>query len=233
MKLHVRPYGRNKFTFRLSILGRYVDASDSWDTEDDAAFFADVAKYYLREVFCIPFEQTLDGDMFAMFAYRRSIDMTDRAKILDAVAVNVRTFIEVNRPQLEKYAEQRREARKPWEVLRDHPSPEISKWAYDCACAEQIQNEYATVKSSAFFMRLNVVENSLDTAINSLGVAVKQHGHTPPPALQLRVESVKLLRTTLQQTLAEVRELYDRLHREQCEAEVTLSRLEANRPSLV
>lgn len=225
MKKHVRLQGK-KFSFRLRVLDRYVDAQETWDTEEEAAFFADVAKHYLRLTYRVDLDPSLDGDLFAALAYRRNISLSD---CLDAVPPGVRTFIVLNEEALEAIPSPEL---RDWEKLRGHDNPEIRDWVYKCEVASLRAEEYARVSGESIFLRLSTVDKSLDASLKSLALAVRLHGEPVPAALEPRVSDLSRLIKNLMETQDYVRELATRLRREQSDASSALQTLEANRPPL-
>lgn len=230
--IHVRPQGKSRFSFRMRLLERYVDSGESYETEEAAAFAADLAKHYLRESYFLNLDYSLDGEVFSMLSHRAGIDLTNLTEVRPALAPGICEFIAARLADLSAYASAHRPVLRDWERLRSHPDEAVSKWVHECESAEQVAKEYATVNAPSFFLRLGVVEKSLDTALNSLRLALRLHGDNPAPALQNRCRKLRGLVERLVTNHEYIKAVSKELQSEQVQAESALPALEANRPPL-
>lgn len=230
MKRHVRLQGTNRYSFRIRALDQYIDAGASYETEDDAAFAADLAKHYLRSTYFIDLELSLDPDLFATMAHRHNVVLSDGMHVRTRLSPGVDSFIASRWVALDKHAQENRPVLKDWEKLQFDPS--YADWVHKCQAADVVSKEYRSVNSESFFTRLSVVDRSLDASLKSLALAVRLHGDPVPAALIVRVTDLRRLIEHLMQTQDYVRELTTRLKREEHDATTALEKLESERPKI-
>lgn len=238
MKLHTRRQGSG-YSFRLRLSNAYVDAGATYDTEEDAAFAADLAKFYLRTFFYVVknTEPSLDGEVFSMLAYRANVELLNRCSVEASLSPGVKSFLLTHRDALDANAESNRPERKPWEVLRADPSftsnPAIREWVIACELAAQDAKDFSEIDSRSFVTRLEVMRNAMQTAIRSLGVAQRMHEGVVNAKLVGRLSKLTELQTNLKATAEYVEFLAKSLAEEQLGIAEHMAKLEANRPPLV
>lgn len=219
--------------WQVTVLGVPVRSGINFPTIEEAAFNCQLFKHYLRQEFRMDFDESLDGEVFAMIAYRLSVALTDSPSVLSALCDNARTFISEHGEKLATHRDS-----VPISVAEKFRRsgmieiPAIREWVNKCEAADLLAKEYAAVNSDSFFTRLGVVDRSLDASLKSLALAVRLHGSSPPASLVPRVADLTKLIERLMETQDNVRELTTRLRREQSDVENALPTLEANRPPL-
>lgn len=237
MNLHVRQQG-TKFSFRLRLSNGYVDAAETYDTEEDAAFAADLAKHYLRTFFHVTknTEASLDGEVFCMLAYRHNVTLSDRLSVLSKLSPGVLKYLDNHQAYLETHAEKNRPERKQWEALRASPlfssSPAIAEWVRKCEDAEQDANDFAKIDGRSFVTRLEVARNAMQTAVRSLGIAQRMHDGVTNPKLVERLRIITELLAHIESTEAHVRFLAGQFKDEDARVSSAIAVLEATRPPL-
>lgn len=219
--------------WQVTVLGVPVRSGINFPTIEEAAFNCQLFKHYLRQEFRMDFDESLDGEVFAMIAYRLSVSLPDSPSVLSALPDNARTFISEHGEKLAAHRDS-----VPVSVAEKFRRsgmieiPAIREWVNKCEAASILVKEYATVNSSSFFTRLSVVEKSLDTSLKTLALAVRLHGSSPPTSLQPRVDELTKLIEHLRTDLDYVRELGLRLRHEEDAVMAALPALEAARPPL-
>lgn len=228
---HVRKQ-YNRFSFRLSVLGKYVDAGDSFETEELAAFAADVAKHFLRVYYFIDLKPSLDGEVFCMLAYRHSVTLSDRSSVESALSPGVKVFLDANRATLDAHAEANRPERKPWEVLRSNTDPAVRQWCNECDSASLKAEAFARVNGEYLSSLLGAISARLVECDGPAARALKMHEKTDDPELmQLRAD-LRQLRSHLANTAEYVIQLASAHATRRAEVASALAALEPKRPLL-
>lgn len=237
MKKHVRFSG-NRYSFRLRIFDRYVDAGESYEDEISAAFAADLGKFYLREFFFITknAEASLDGETFSMMAHRNNVTLSDRSSVEASLSPGVKSFLLTHRDALGANAESNRPERKSWEVLRADPSfisnPAIREWVLKAESIEQDVKDFLEIDSRSFTTRIEVAQRAMQTAMRSLGVASRMVARASNLRLVERARILAELLAHIEATEAHIRFISDQFSDEEARLSSALAELEATRPSL-
>lgn len=237
MKRHVRKQGP-RFSFRLRLFNGYVEAHDIYDTEEDAAFAADVAKHYLRTLFHISknTEASLDGEVFSMLCHRHNVDLSDRLSVLSLLAPGIKEYISNHHAELERHAESNRPEKKPWEVLRASPlfnsSFSVQSWVLACEAAEQDAKDLAEIDARSNVTRFEVARGAMETAARSLRVTQRMHAGVTNPRLVKRARIITELIDHIEATEAHVRFLADQFKEEDERVVNAIAVLSASRPAL-
>lgn len=106
--LHVFHYGKQKFDFRLSIIGMRFRSLETWHSPRDAGFWADCLKLYLREKFHVLGARTaptLDPAVFTAHAESIGVHLADLSQLRDALPPSSRDFLLYSNDQLVEFAE--------------------------------------------------------------------------------------------------------------------------------
>lgn len=240
MKKHCRFQG-NRYAFRLRLLDQYVDSGESYETEEEAAFSADLAKQYFSRFFHLSknLELSLDGEVFSVLAHRRAISLSDRLSVEKNLSPGVLEFIRAHRPALDAHAESNRPQRSAYQVLREShlfsERADIREWVLKCERAECDALAFSAIDSASFFLRLKVVAGALTAALRSLHLTLKTHNSETcgtNPRLVQRRQTLAALVVHLDQNLDYVNDLTANLRAEQAAVESAIATLEANRPNL-
>lgn len=233
MKLHVRLSG-NRYSFRLRLFDRYVDAGESYASEEDAAFAADVTKHYLRTFFHVTknVEPSLDGEVFCMLAYRHSVTLSDRSSVESALSPGVKVFLDANRAALDAHAESNRPELRDWEKLRNYDDSAIRNWVNQCDAASVKQAAFACVNGEYLSALLGAVSARLVDCEGPLNRALKMYSRVAEPSLVAHRGQLLDLTSTIASVAALVDSLNSRIAKERTEVAAALPALEANRPPL-
>lgn len=231
--IHIRPQGKSRFSFRLRVLDRYVDAGESYATEESAAFAADLAKHYLREWYFIDLPRSLEGEVFAMLAHRQNIDLPSRCSVVSCLSPGVALFALENQAALDTYAEIHRPVLREWEKLRNHPDEAVRKWCNQCDAASIRLAAFTAINHEYLNTLLLSACNRLNDAAGPVRRALKMHEHISDPVLVARYEELHNIRNAIDALSVVTDELAAEIARENRSAVEALTLLEANRPSLV
>lgn len=231
---HVRKQ-YNRWSFRLSVLGKYVDAGESYPDETSAGVAADLAKHYLAREFKFVLPCSLDGEQFSSLAYsRRNVDLSDSQSVLKSLPPGVLEFIETNSAALEAH----RDAAPPESTASKFRRsemidlPGIREWVEKLESAEWQAQSFSAINGQYFFSLLDSMSNRLTDVLKPLNLAVKMHADVTEPLLVQRREKLSLLAAHMQLNLSYVQELTAELRAEQAGVEGAVTNLEAARPSL-
>lgn len=237
MNLHVRMQGK-KYAFRLRLSRGYVESHETYDTEEEASFAADLAKFYLRTFYHVlkNTDPTLDGDMFSTLAYRLNVNLTNQCAVLALLAPGVKEYLKNHQVALEQHAETNRPERTQWQALREsslfNSSFAVQSWVLACEAAEQDAAAFAAIDSRLFATRLEVARNAMQTAVRSLGIAQRMHDGVTNPKLVERLRIITELLAHIESTEAHVRFLAGQFKDEDARVSSAIAVLEATRPPL-
>lgn len=231
---HVRKQ-YNRFSFRICIVGVQVDAGQSYETEQEAGIYADLTKHYLRTVFALDLQPSLDGELFSSLAYSRNVDLSSPYSVLKAVPERVQHFINEHQAELDAILSNKPE-RKPWHALRGSPEfysvEAVREWVQACERAE-LDVEAFAARNETWFLTVMAGASKRSTEIlNTIGLALKMHAGVTRPKLTERVRLLTELQANLKATEEYVRALVVQFSAEQSKAVAEMARLEATRPSL-
>lgn len=238
MQRHIRKQGP-RFSFRLRLFSGYVEAHEVYDTEEAAAFAADLAKHYLRTFFHVTknMEASLDGEVFSMLCHRHNVDLSDRLSVFANLAPGVREYIAEHQTELERHAESNRPEKKPWEVLRASPrftsNLQVQSWVLACEAAEQDAKDLAEIDARSNVTRFEVARGAMETAARSLRVTQRMHAGVTNPRLVKRARIITELIDHIEATEAHVRFLADQFKEEDERVVNAIAVLSSSRPSLV
>lgn len=237
MNLHVRQQGK-KYAFRLRLSRGYVDSHETYDTEEEAAFAADLAKFYLRTFYHVlkNTDPTLDGDVFSTLAYRLNVELTNQCAVLALLAPGVKEYLSNHQTDLELHAETNRPERKAWEALREsslfNSSFAVQSWVLACEAAEKDAADFAEIDARSFATRLEVARGAMETALKSLRVASRMHDNVGNARLVERSRIIAELITHIAATEAHVRFVAGQFKDEEARVAGAIALLESNRPAL-
>lgn len=225
----------NRFSFRISILGTQVDAGESYETEQEAGVYADISKHYLRTVFALDLEASLDPEVFNVEAYRRDVDLSSPYSVLKAVPKRVRDFITAHTAELEDIRSNAPE-RTPWAALRANPAcygiPAVSEWVHACERAELDVEAFAALNGRYFLALIDGLASRSSDMLKPLALAIKMHEGVSNSKLVARVKTLTELQTNLIATAEYLKFLAQSLSEEQLRVTEDMAKLEASRPAL-
>lgn len=237
MKLHIRLQGKSRYSFRLRVLDRYLDAGDSFETEEEAAVSADMAKHFFREYYFIDLDRSLDPEEFNTLAHRLSVDLSSRQSVESALSPGVVRFLREFRDALDAHAEAKRPYLREWEVLQfddalNH-NPALREWVNKCSLADIKSTAFERVNGEYILTLLGSIVGRLEECDGPAARAVKMHEKTDDLELIALREKFRLLQAHISDTASYVRQLRDEHRVRRIEVANALPALEANRPSLI
>lgn len=225
----------NRWSFRLSIFGKYLDAGESYEDEISAGVAADLAKHHLRTEYRLDLPASLEGDMFSSLAYsRRSVDLNSSYSVEKALAPGVKSFIAENTSLLLAHKDSQPRIT-DFEKFRNSGMmeiPAVKEWVLKCEAAELEAKAFSEINAEFLFRLLDALPSRLTDVLKPLRLAVKMHDGVTNPKLVSRCRLLAALVDHLEQNLEYVVGLASPLRVEQAEVESAVATLEANRPSL-
>lgn len=225
----------NRFSFRLSVLGKYVDAGESYEDEISAGVAADLAKHFLRTEYRLDLPASLSGDMFSSLAYsRRGVDLTSSYSVESALAPGVKTFIAENASLLTAHKDSL-PALSVSSKFRNSglfSDPRIREWVEQCEAAALTAEAFSKINSEYFFRLLDASSSRLTDVLKPLQLGLKMHDGVADGLLVQRKEKLMELISNLEATKEYTVHLTSELRAEQVSVESAVATLENNRPTL-
>lgn len=229
----------NRWSFRLSIFGKYVDAGESYEDELSAGVAADLAKHFLRTEYRLELPASLDGDMFSSLAYsRRSVDLNSSYSVEKALAPGVKTFIAENSSLLlaHKDSQPGPTVSSKFRNSGMFSDPRIREWVEKCEAAALEAESFSSVNSEYLFRLIDSLSGRLIDAVKPLRLAQKMHeglNCCHSHKLAARKQAISDLIAHLETDIAYARVFAIGLRDEQACVEQAVATLEADRPPLI
>lgn len=227
----------HRWSFRLSVLGKYVDAGESYDDELSAGVAADLAKHHLRTQYRLDLPASLDGEMFSSLAYsRRNVDLNSSYSVESALAPGVLTFIAKHKSELETHRDSQ-PGPSDYEKFRNSGMvniPAVRDWIEKCEAAHLEAQAFAALNSEYFFRLIDSLSSRLIDAVKPVRLAQKMHEGLDcchSHKLASRKQAISDLITHLESDIAYARVFAAELRAEQATVETAVVTLENNRPN--